>query len=192
MESAILWHAVAMAKRAPSGHYVRVEAATHMGMQRLSKRSLLLVVALLLIGGGSLISLVPFNVSDTSCGQVAWDASRDGVCADEMSARTVAAVVLLGLGALALGAFFRWHLPALMVAAALALAALGMNRLLEPTDARQCGSVLNRHRTYEAQHEAACDALLAPQRDRGAVALFSAGAIALIAAATARRRNQAP
>ena len=150
-------------------------------------RLLVPVLGLVLLAGGAAVSLSPFEVADTYCGRVAWDATRSGICADEMATRTLVAVGSAAGGVVLLLAAFRWRVPALMIGAALLLAAFGMNRLLEPTDERWCGSVLNRHRYYEPESEADCDAVLAPRRTAGTVALAGAVTVAVAAWPVARR-----
>lgn len=82
---------------------------------------------------------------------------------------------------------FAWRAAFALSAVAVVFVAVGMTRLLEPTDDAWCGSVLNRHRTYEPAIDSECDSLLAPRRAEAAVPLGAAAASAGLAAVVARR-----
>ncbi|MCA1675694.1 MAG: hypothetical protein LC799_27125, partial [Actinobacteria bacterium] len=141
--------------------------------------------ALLVVAGGA-VALIPFETADSYCGRPLWDADRYGACADRMWVMTGLALGLVGSGALVLLAAFHWRVPALLAVASFALVAVGTNRLFEPLG---CGSVLNRHRTYEASLERACDQRLRPFRNQGVAALSAAGALAIGAVAIGVRRR---
>lgn len=158
-------------------------------MQGLVDRNRLIVLGLgaLLVVAGAVVALIPFETADSYCGRPLWDADRHGPCADRMWVMTVLALGFVGAGALVLLAVLRWRVPVLLALASLALVAVGTNRLFEPLG---CGSVLNRHRTYEASIERACDERLQPRRNQGVAALSAAGAVAITALAIGLRRRR--
>lgn len=103
---------------------------------------------------------------DSYCGSVLYDTQSGSPCGDEMRWRRVAVVALLVVAivamvlAVSLGRSDGQRRLSWVLALALSLGFLGVllatNRLLQPAE-DWCGSVLNRHRTYEPMREAHCD-----------------------------------
>jgi len=115
------------------------------------------------------------EAGDSYCGSVLYDTVTARPCGSTILVRRVLSL-LFGLAAIGtfataavLGAapgrrILRSAAAALVTAAAVG-ALMTANRLLQPTRTEWCGSVLNRHRTYEPAIEARCDDLLAPYRN---------------------------
>lgn len=133
------------------------------------------------------------EAGDSYCGSVLYDTVTARPCGSPILLRRVLSL-LFGIAGMAtfatasiLGAArgrraLRSVASALVIAAAVG-ALVVLNRLLQPTRAEWCGSVLNRHRTYEAVIESRCDELLAPYRNTAivvgvlAVASLAAGVV---------------
>lgn len=144
-------------------------------------RRRVLWVAVAALGTLSLVALlVPAESGDTYCGTALYDTTRAEPCTGTMTMRLVIGVVALVLGlafvlVLALGrrvghSRVRAVSAVVLVGVAVTAALVATNRFLQPTRTEWCGSVVNRHRTYEVAIEKRCDALLAPYRNWGLVA----------------------
>jgi hypothetical protein len=167
------------------------------------RRTCVCIGAALIVTAGFLAGQQVDPGGDSTCGKVFYDTQRAGACAHPIAVQTawtVAAaavgVVALGVGVVGFGNPSRRlrRLAALLLGlTAVALALVGLNRLLQPYEGAQfCGSVVNRHTTPEPARERRCDDLLWPHR-RAAIASFSgsvvaAGAAALIASTTRDHR----
>jgi hypothetical protein len=140
----------------------------------------LALVGLALLAVAWILALQPVVIGDTYCGRVLFDTRP---CGGRMATSRTSSLVL-GCGSVAMLAVALRHqiLRAPMVAvlgliAALLLIVAG-NRLLQPVSDPWCGSVLNRHRYYDAALESRCDHVVAPYRRAGVRAL-GGGAAAL-------------
>lgn len=154
-----------------------------------------------LLGAAVWAATAHVTVGDTYCGTAFYDSTRSGACGTHL--RTMGGLAalfsVLGLSALVVaivaGAPRRAkvrQVPILLAGfVALALALVGLNRVLEPTHSRFCGSVVNRHRTYDAAIERQCDAALRPHVRAAQVAFAgAAGSAALAAVLLVRQRRQ--
>ena len=130
-------------------------------------------------GAGLVTAFTSVETGDTYCGTALYDTSTFGDCGSAIALRRIVAagcaLAALGIVAWRTGAFDRSRrsvrLAALGLFVVSAVAALVVvNRLLQPTGTAWCGSVLNRHHTYDAAIESRCDDLLAPLRNTAAVA----------------------
>jgi len=141
-----------------------------------------------LLGIGAVAAGAHLVVGDTYCGTVFYDSNRHGACGDRLAtqATVVALLGFLGLAAIAVAALSnvprsvvlrRIGMLALSVIAA-GLALVAANRALEPSDEAYCGSVLNRHRTYEAAFEQRCDDVLRPAAEAALLAAIVSAMVA--------------
>lgn len=140
-------------------------------------------------GTGLVVALTPVDVGDSYCGTALYDTTLAAPCTSEMILRRVIAV-LCWLGALAIVALIvaregsaRRRARRLWAVGVIGLSVVGgvvmVNRLLQPVRSEWCGSVLNRHRTYEPAIEARCDHLLMPFRN-AAITVGIVAAVALV------------
>lgn len=158
-----------------------------------AKGSILAGTTLILLG--LFVALGHVETTDTYCGAVFYDTYRDGPCAEPMRTRTVTtlAFAVSGVGLVAYGVTRhrrRAALPLVFALASFALLLGALNRLLQPTSNPWCGSVLNRHRYYEAPSIARCDAALSSSRGQAVVfVVASIASLAAMAWAVRRERN---
>lgn len=111
------------------------------------------------------------ETSDSYCGSVLYDTQMALPCGDQMRWRRVVVVLLVAVAigtlvlALVRGDDVRRRRVSLVIVLAITVMFLGVllaaNRLLQPAE-DWCGSVLNRHRTYEPMREARCTDRLRP------------------------------
>ncbi len=140
-------------------------------------------------------------VGDSYCGSPFYDSYRNGACGRRLVVLGALAVtcLLLGLSALALAwlagqspVVWLRSLPVIVLGlVALGLGLVAVHSLVEPTRDRWCGSVVNRHRTYEPEIERDCDRILRPNARTAAGAGVGA-ALAAGAAIALRPRRRAP
>jgi hypothetical protein len=163
--------------------------------------------AVLIVTAGVLAGHEVNPSSDDTCGQVFYDTYRADTCSHPMAVQTgwtvtiaAAGVVALAVGMIGPRGQSRRSarvVEFLLGVTAAALLLVGLNRMLQPDEAELfCGSVVNRHTTYEPVRERRCDDLLWPHR-RAAIASFSGGVVAagaavLIAGHDRRRRRDRP
>lgn len=145
------------------------------------------IVALAAAIVGLVLMLTPVEVGDSYCGTVLYDTSTAEPCTTTMILRRV---VVVGCAAIviAIAVLRAWngerarrtyHVAATVLFFCSAIAVVVMlNRLLQPTTTEFCGSVVNRHRTYEPLIEQRCDQLLGPFRVAAAIAGVSAVGLA--------------
>jgi hypothetical protein len=143
-----------------------------------------------------------FTHADTYCGAVFSDRDWGFVCRDSMTRAATASGALFVLGVVALlgaATMGRSGRDRMLAATSFGLALLGglfligsVNRLVEPTDEDWCGSVLNRHRYYDAEKEHQCDAVLEPEVRRASVAGVLGVAAMAGAVVVDRRRRRGP
>lgn len=115
--------------------------------------------------------LTSFEVGDTYCGTALYDTSAAAQCSASVSARRAVAALcaMILIGSLATGASaaragrrFSRFVAVVLFAISVASVLVMLNRLLQPTRTEWCGSVVNRHHTYEPVIETRCDRLLDP------------------------------
>jgi hypothetical protein len=155
------------------------------------RSGVLLGFAAVAAAAATAVALDTVTRGDTYCGRVLWDTNLGGGCHDPMVARRLIALILGAFACALTLVALRWSIAAVLIVVAGVSCLVAVNRLFEPTVEHYCGSVLNRHRTYDAAFQAECDQLLRPHLVEGvsatAVAFCSAvGAAALVAARTAR------
>lgn len=136
---------------------------------------------------------------DSACGSALYDTVSSGPCSSPITLRRVLAVIasVLSVSCLATAALpgVRSRVRLLRIAALelLVSSAVGLlvtaNRLLQPTRAEYCGSVVNRHHTYDAAIESRCNELLAPLRNT-AITVGALSLIALLAGVLVWRRSR--
>lgn len=142
--------------------------------------SALWVAAVLSIGAGLAVALTPVDAGDTYCGTALYDTVTVAPCGTTMMWRRILAAGLVGVALVIVVvnsavttdvSHRRWRVLAGVFIALTAVAALAtMNRLLQPARGEWCGSLVNRHRTYEPAIEHRCDELLASHRNGAVVA----------------------
>jgi len=141
------------------------------------------------------------TVGDTYCGSPFYDSYRNGRCGDRLAVLGTLAVTCLvvGLSALVLAwlggqsstAWLR-TLPVIVLGLlALSLGLVAVHSMVDPTRHRWCGSVVNRHRTYEPDIERDCDRILRPNVKTAAGAGLGAS-LATGAAIALRPRRPSP
>lgn len=159
------------------------------------------IVAAILLGTSAWLAGAHLVVGDTYCGTVFYDSNRHGACGQRLATQGLFVVLatLLSLSALVVallaGVSRRVVLQriAVMVVVVLALtfALVAANRALEPTHGAWCGSVLNRHRTYEPTIEKRCDEILRPNTREAVLAsigsVIAAGVALLMGVRQGRR-----
>lgn len=127
------------------------------------------------------------EAGDSYCGSVLYDTVTARPCGSPILLRRVLSLVF---GLAAIGAFATTSISGsprtrrtirALATLLIVLAAVGVlitaNRLLQPTHGEYCGSIVNRHRTYEPAIETRCNDLLAPYRNSA----IAVGVIALVA-----------
>lgn len=130
-----------------------------------------LFVSLGSVAAATVLLVQKVETYDSYCGSVLYDTQMSSPCGDEMRWRRLVVVVLM---IVAIGTLFvavspghdrRERSLAWMVALGFGLTTLGSllaaNRLLQPAG-EWCGSLVNRHRTYEPMREARCTDRLRP------------------------------
>ena len=155
---------------------------TTAGHRRL--RSALWVSAATLAAAALVIALWRVESGDTYCGTALYDTVTARPCSSSLLWRRVlsglcagGAVVAVFAAALVGADRVQRRLRAVSVGLACvasAAALVAVNRLLQPTRSDYCGSVLNRHHTYDTAIEDRCNHLLAPYRATAVVALVVA------------------
>lgn len=150
----------------------------------------LVVVGVLLMVAGVVIASTSVTRGDTYCGQPLWDMTTGPVC--DMASRRAASVALFGGGAVLAIAGARSTLVAIALVGAAVGGLVVANRLLEPIDARYCGSVVNRHTSNgtEPSLDQECDELVEPHRNQAIGA--GAATIALLGLAYLADRARQP
>lgn len=152
----------------------------------LRRRRSTIVLCLLGIVGATL-AVLPIYAGDNYCGRLLFDSSAQPSCKRALGARTVIVAGIMGpsLAGLVVEVMRKSNqrLPVGFLLAGcvitVTLVVIGLNRLLEPTDGLFCGSVLNRHRSFDSAVRAACEGPIAA-RTRSALLAF-AGAAAVSA-----------
>lgn len=155
--------------------------------------ALFLVAAAWLAGSHSV-------VGDSYCGSAFYDSYRNGACGRRLALLGTLALLslIVGISALVLawlagrppGDRLR-ALPVIVLGlVALGLGLVAAHNLLEPSRQRWCGSVVNRHRTYEPVIERECDRILRP--NARAALLASLGSAVAIGAGIALRPRRRP
>ena len=129
------------------------------------------VLAVIFAVIGLLALMIPVEVGDSYCGAVLYDTSTSEPCTSAMQWRRVV-VIISGLVLVSIvlrqawvgstGRRFSRVAACIFLAISLVAFLVTLNRLLQPIQSEWCGSVVNRHRTYEAALERRCDDLLAP------------------------------
>ena len=131
-------------------------------------------LAALLTGFGLVCAVSPIERGDSYCGTVLYDTTTAAPCSSPIEWRRIlvslcfagAAALVLLLALSCDRARRRFRIAGFVLLAIAFVAALVMlNRLLQPTQSEWCGSVLNRHRTYESEIESRCDHLIAAYRN---------------------------
>lgn len=129
------------------------------------------IVSVGLTAAAIVLAVQKVETYDSYCGSVLYDTQMMSPCGDQMWWRRTAVAVLsvLAVGALvlavSLGRETRQLRFSMVLAFSLAVVFIGVliaaNRFLQPAE-DWCGSVMNRHRTYEPIREAHCDDRLRP------------------------------
>lgn len=127
--------------------------------------------ALALLAAACVLLVQKIETFDSYCGSVLYDTNMSAPCDGEMSWRRIVVGILFVAGTAILGAALivgrtgqtRRYSVATAVGVAVFFVGLVMatNRFLQPAE-EWCGSVVNRHRTYERMHESMCDDHLRP------------------------------
>ncbi|MFZ9627852.1 MAG: hypothetical protein ACO3C1_00710 [Ilumatobacteraceae bacterium] len=144
------------------------------------------VAAAATFGVGLAVALTPVEKGDSYCGTALYDTVLGGQCASPLVWRRAVGLAL-GVGAAGvvtvcgLSGVGRRERPArvgavVLVVLSVVSAVVVVNRVLQPVPSAWCGSVVNRHRTYEPALEHTCDELLAPYRSAAAWAAAVAAA----------------
>lgn len=159
------------------------------------------IAAAILVGTSAWLAGAHLVVGDTYCGNVFYDSNRHGACGQRLATQGFFVVLcaVLGLAALVVallaGVSRRVVLQRVAVLGAVVLALtfalVAANRALEPTQDAWCGSVVNRHRTYEPTIEKRCDEILRPNTRKAVLAsvgsVIAAGGAVLMGARQGRR-----
>lgn len=155
-------------------------------MNRSATLRFAVVMGVLLIVGLAL-ALVPQYVGDNYCGRLFFDSRAQAPCDSARGARALLVALLVGPSSIGLAAVMvlrtkrRLPIAVLIVggAVSMCLVLIGLNRLLEPTEGASCGSVVNRHRSFDSAFESACKQPI-DARTRASLQAFAGAAVASV------------
>ena len=136
---------------------------------------------------GLTLALLPQYAGDNYCGRLFFDSRAQAPCDSARRARALLVALLVGPSSVGLAAAFvlgaRRRLPMAVLlvggVVSMCLVLIGVNRLLEPANGAACGSVVNRHRSFDPAFEAACKQPIGA-RTRASLQAFAAAAVASV------------